>query len=144
RAQSGRHLHAEDIPGGRGDYDRARPGGSVTAGGSRPAGPSLRAVGRIGTAAIALVGLPLAAFAASTAGSACPTRSACSTRAATVHEPREQRLVDGYHNGDAAAPAPGPARSAVAAVAPRGARLRGASRRARRAEIGRASCRERV
>src|SRR5205814_9982422 len=74
RVQSGRHLHAEDSPGGRGDYDPARHGGSVTAGGSRPAGPSLRAVGRIGTAAIALVGPPLAAFAASPAGSACPTR----------------------------------------------------------------------
>src|SRR5437762_491024 len=88
---------------------------------------------RLPARASALVGLTLAAFAASTAGSACPTRSARSTRAATVHEPREQRLVDGYHNGDAAAPAPGPARSTVAAVAPRGARLRGASRRARRA-----------
>src|SRR2546430_17105437 len=73
RAQPGRHLHAENIPGGRGDYDRARPGGAVTAGGSPAAGPSLRAVGPLGTPAIPLAGLPLAPFPAPAAGPACPT-----------------------------------------------------------------------
>src|SRR6266513_948597 len=132
-AQPGRHLYAENVPGRGRDHDGARPGRSLTAGRPRAAGPSLRPVGRIRTAAIALVGLPLAALAGSTAGPACPTRSARSARAASLHQPGEEWLVHRYHDADAAAPAPGRARSTGAAVAPRGARLRGASRRARRA-----------
>src|SRR5205823_13229294 len=76
---------------------------------------------------------PRAPVAAAAAVPAARPRAARSAGAATLRGPGEERLVNGYRGAGAAAPAPGPARSAVAAVASRGARLRGASRRTRRA-----------
>src|SRR5207247_1652099 len=111
----------------RRDDERARSSGALRARGPRGAVLAGRAIGGVGTAAVARVRGPLASLAALSSGPAGASRASRAPAAAAVDDPCEERVVERDDDVDPAAASARPAYAAVAPVP------------ARRAALGRAS-----
>src|SRR5439155_20362348 len=128
RAQLGRYLEPEDLPGRSGDHDGPRSGRSLAARGAGTPGLSGRPVHRVRAAPVARVCASLAALAALPTCTPGPARATGPPRASGCHDAGEEGVVERHDDVDPPATSPGSTRSAVAAVPSGSPGLRRAAR----------------